>query len=141
MRQKNMKLDLNSFGKKLKLSKRVKKVKVLTEKEMFVDLLSRIEECGTRSNSLYYLAQRDWKEYEEDFFLIIEDLLLLKFGEWKTELMLWYIYGRLNDKGVVQPLILRHKSKPNEKVYLKNIAELWEFFNQLEEQKRKDEEK
>ena len=48
-----MKLDLNSFGKKLKLSKRVKKVKVLTEKEMFVDLLSRIEECWIRSNSLY----------------------------------------------------------------------------------------
>ena len=92
-----MKLDLNSFGKKLKLSKRVKKVKVLTEKEMFVDLLSRIEECWTRSNSLYDKFKTNLLEYEEDFFLIIEDLLLLKFGEWKTELMLWYIYGRLND--------------------------------------------
>ena len=108
-----MKLDLNSFGKKLKLSKRVKKVKVLTEKEMFVDLLSRIEECWTRSNSLYDKFKTNLLEYEEDFFLIIEDLLLLKFGEWKTELMLWYIYGRLNDKGVVQPLILHNKSKPN----------------------------
>jgi len=136
-----MKLDLNSFGKKLKLSKRVKKVKVLTEKEMFVDLLSRIEECWIRSNSLYDKFKTNLLEYEEDFFLIIEDLLLLKFGEWKTELMLWYIYGRLNDKGVVQPLVLHHKSKPNEKVYLKNIVELWEFLNLLEEQKRKDEEK
>ena len=108
---------------------------------MFVDLLSRIEECWTRSNSLYDKFKTNLLEYEEDFFLIIEDLLLLKFGEWKTELMLWYIYGRLNDKGVVQPLILHHKSKPNEKVYLKNIAELWEFLNLLEEQKRKDEEK
>ena len=79
-------------------------------------------------------------EYEEGYYQIIEDLMLLKYGLWKTELILWYVFGRKDKDGEIHPLTIKIKEKDDEDVYLKSSLDLWNLLEQLEEQKLKDEE-
>ena len=35
----------------------------------------------------------DTSTYDEPFYLIIENLFYVKYGEWKTDIILWWAYG------------------------------------------------
>ena len=135
-----MKLNLNNFGKKLKFSKRSKKEKILTEKEIFVDIIDKLNACWVKSNKLYEMFKISNLEYEEDYYQLIENLLVAKYGPWKTEIALWYVFGRIDEEGNILPLILQDKDdKKEEEIILKNSTELWNFILKVEE-KRKTEE-
>ena len=134
-------MDLSNFGKKFKTKKRAKSSKVLTELDMFVDVVSRLEKCWNKSNKIYEIFKLNVLEYEEDYFQIIEDLLLMKYGAWKTEIILWYAFGRKDDEGNVFPLVMQAKDEEKLEVLLTTPVELWTFLEKLEERKRKEDEK
>jgi hypothetical protein len=134
-------MDLSNFGKKFKTKKRVKSNKVPTELDMFVDVVTRLEKCWNKSNKIYEIFKLNVLEYEEDYFQIIEDLLLMKYGAWKTEIILWYAFGRKDDEGNVFPLVMQAKDEEKQEVLLTTPIELWTFLEKLEERKRKEDEK
>jgi len=134
-------MDLSNFGKKFKTKKRVKSNKVPTELDMFVDVVTRLEKCWNKSNKIYEVFKVNILEYEEDYFQIIEDLLLMKYGSWKTEIILWYAFGRKDADGNVFPLIMQPKDEEKQEVLLTTPIELWTFLEKLEERKRKEDEK
>jgi hypothetical protein len=134
-------MDLSNFGKKFKTKKRVKSNKVPTELDMFVDVVTRLEKCWDKSNKIYEIFKLNVLEYEEDYFQIIEDLLLMKYGAWKTEIILWYAFGRKDDEGNVFPLVMQAKGEEKQEVLLTTPIELWTFLEKLEERKRKEDEK
>ena len=134
-------MDLSNFGKKFKSKKRVKSSKVLTELDMFIDVVNRLEKCWDKSNKIYETFKVNVLEYEEDYFHIIEDLLLMKYGSWKTEIILWYAFGRKDADGNVFPLIMQPKDEEKQEVLLTTPPELWAFLEKLEERKRKEDEK
>ena len=134
-------MDLSNFGKKFKTKKRVKSSNVLTELDMFIDVVNRLEKCWDKSNKIYEIFKLNVLEYEEDYFQIIEDLLLMKYGAWKTEIILWYAFGRKDSDGNVFPLIMQPKGEEKQEVILNSPAELWTFLEKLEERKRKEDEK
>ena len=134
-------MDLSNFGKKFKSKKRVKSSKVLTELDMFIDVVNRLEKCWDKSNKIYETFKVNILEYEEDYFQIIEDLLLMKYGSWKTEIILWYVFGRKDSDGNVFPLIMQPKGEEKKEVILNTSSELWTFLEKLEERKRKEDEK
>jgi hypothetical protein len=134
-------MDLSNFGKKFKTKKRIKSNNVPTELDIFVDVVSRLEKCWNKSNKIYEVFKVNILEYEEDYFQIIEDLLLMKYGAWKTEIILWYAFGRKDDKGNVFPLIMQAKDEEKQEVLLTTPIELWTFLEKLEERKRKEDEK
>jgi len=134
-------MDLSNFGKKFKSKKRVKSSKVLTELDMFIDIVNRLEKCWDKSNKIYEVFKVNILEYEEDYFQIIEDLLLMKYGAWKTEIILWYAFGRKDADGNVFPLIMQPKDEEKKEVLLTTPPELWAFLEKLEERKRKEDEK
>jgi len=134
-------MDLSNFGKKFKSKKRVELSKVLTELDMFVDVVNRLEKCWDKSNKIYEMFKLNVLEYEEDYFQIIEDLLLMKYGSWKTEIILWYAFGRKDADGNVFPLIMQPKDEEKQEVLLTTPPELWAFLEKLEERKRKEDEK
>jgi len=134
-------MDLSNFGKKFKSKKRVKSSKVLTELDMFIDVVNRLEKCWDKSNKIYETFKVNILEYEEDYFQIIEDLLLMKYGAWKTEIILWYAFGRKDSDGNVFPLIMQPKGEEKKEVILNTPAELYSFLEKLEERKRKEDEK
>ena len=134
-------MDLSNFGKKFKTKKRIKSSKVPTELDMFIDVVDRLEKCWDKSNKIYETFKVNILEYEEDYFQIIEDLLLMKYGAWKTEIILWYVFGRKDSDGNVFPLIMQPKGEEKQEVILNSPAELWTFLEKLEERKRKEDEK
>jgi len=134
-------MDLSNFGKKFKTKKRVKSSKVLTELDMFIDVVNRLEKCWDKSNKIYETFKVNILEYEEDYFQIIEDLLLMKYGAWKTEIILWYAFGRKDSDGNVFPLIMQPKGEEKQEVILNSPSELYSFLEKLEERKRKEDEK
>ena len=134
-------MDLSNFGKKFKTKKRVKSNKVPTELDMFVDVVTRLEKCWNKSNKIYEIFKLNVLEYEEDYFQIIEDLLLMKYGAWKTEIILWYAFGRKDDEGNIFPLVMQAKDEEKQEVLLTTPIELWTFLEKLEERKRKEDEK
>jgi len=134
-------MDLSNFGKKFKSKKRVKSSKILTELDMFIDVVNRLEKCWDKSNKIYETFKVNILEYEEDYFQIIEDLLLMKYGAWKTEIILWYAFGRKDSDGNVFPLIMQPKDEEKKEVILNTPAELYSFLEKLEERKRKEDEK
>ena len=133
-------MDLSNFGKKFKTKKRSVS-NVLTELDMFIDVVNRLEKCWDKSNKIYEVFKVNILEYEEDYFQIIEDLLLMKYGAWKTEIILWYAFGRKDNEGNVFPLVMQAKDEEKQEVLLTTPIELWTFLEKLEERKRKEDEK
>ena len=133
-----MKLNLNNFGKRLKLTKRTKKAKEISELDLFVESVGMMDHCWERSNNLYEVFGLNTLEYEESYYQIIEDLLLIKYGHWKTEIILWYVFGRKDEEGEIHPLVVQHVGKEDEEVVIATPLELWNFLAKIEEQKTSD---
>jgi hypothetical protein len=133
-----MKLNLNNFGKRLKLIKRTKKAKIVSEQELFVESIGLMDHCWDRSNKLYETFGLNTLEYEEVYYQVVENLLLIKYGHWKTEIILWYIFGRKDEEGNIHPLLVQHVGKEDEELILETPVELWNFLAKVEEQENKD---
>lgn len=133
-------MDLDNFGKNLKFNLRGKKNKTLSEKEMFIKFVTNLSKCWDNSNEAYDKFKISLLEYEEGYYQVIEDLILTKYGVWKTELILWYVFGRKNKEGKIFPITIKTKAKEDEDVYIDSPLELWNLLGKLDEQKRKDEE-
>jgi hypothetical protein len=132
-----MKLNLNNFGKKFKLNKRSKKDKIISEEEMFVETIDMMSKCWERSNQLYDTFKINFLEYEEDYFRVLENLVVLKYGLWKAEIILWYIFGRIDMDGKVHALVLQNEGDEPQNIALTTTQELWDFLKKLEEEKNK----
>jgi len=133
-----MEINLNNLGKQFKFSRRisVKPTETLSEKEMFVDLITRLDETWDSSNKLFAKFKINLLEYEEGYFGLIEDLLLMKYGSWKTEIILWFVYGRIDENGEIHPLSLNLEGN-EEKVIIKTPTQLWDLLNRIENYKTK----
>jgi hypothetical protein len=133
-----MEINLNNLGKQFKFSRRisVKPTETLSEKEMFVDLVTRLDEAWDSSNKLFAKFKINLLEYEEGYFGIIEDLLLMKYGSWKAEIILWFVYGRMDENGEIHPLSLNLEGN-EEKVIIKTPTQLWDLLNRIENYKNK----
>jgi hypothetical protein len=130
-----MKLNLNNFGKLLKLTRRIKKTKEISEEELFVESIGMIDHCWNRANKLYETFGLNTLEYEESYYQIIEDLLLIKYGYWKTEIILWYVFERKDEEENITPLIVQYNGEEDKELILETPLELWNFLSEVEEQK------
>jgi len=124
-----MKMNLNNFGKNLKFKKRTKKVKIISEREVFIQTLEILEACWNKSMKAYDLFKINLLEYEEDYYQVIENLILVKYGNFKTELIMWYIFNRIDIDGNINPLLFQDEE---EEIILSNPTELWEFLIKLD---------
>jgi len=127
---------MENFGKRLKF-KESKKSRIKKEIDVFKSIIDTFEKCWEKSNKIYFEFQVGLMEYEEDFFVVIEDLILLKYGEWKAEIILWYIYYRKSESGEIYPLILHEDGKKETKIILNNSEELFKLLNKLDNQNEK----
>jgi hypothetical protein len=130
--------NLNNFGKQLKFSKRRTKKQTLNEKDLFIQMMDNFLELWKRSNSAYETYKINLLEYEEGFYHLIESLTFMKFGPWKTELILWFVFSRIDEEGNVIALKLNIEGKGESEVVINNAEDLWEFIRILEEEEKKD---
>jgi hypothetical protein len=126
---------MKNFGKNVNI--KPKKQKGLSEKEIFIDIVSLLDECFERSTSLekhgFGIAS-----YEEPFYIAIENLMFLKYGEWKTDIVLWWIYDRFNEEGEIMPIKLNdHVENKEEDVLIETVDQLWEFLKRIDKLENK----
>jgi hypothetical protein len=133
-------LNLNKhFGKNLKIKNKNSTIQLLpTDEELFIESVNLLENCWNKSNILVNDFGINIIDFETDYHQIIENLFLIKYGLLKTEIILWYAFGRFDENNKTLPLILQHEDKDDEQVYLNNAKELWDFLNKIEEETDND---
>lgn len=130
-------MKLNNFGKKLKFKQREIKPETFSEKELFIENMKLLQDTWNRSNKAYDQYKINLLEYEEQFYQVIEGFVLLKYGPWKTEIILWYIFVRVADNGEIIPLIYQANGEESEEIILKTPEDLWDLLEKIEENENK----
>lgn len=126
---------MKNFGKNVNIKS--KKKKDLSEKEIFIDIVALLDDCFARSTSLEQ-HNLNITSYEEPFYVVIENLMYLKYGEWKTDIILWWVYDRYNEEGEVQPIKLNdHIEDKQEEVLIETSEQLWEFLKRIDKLENK----
>lgn len=92
------------------------------KKELFINLINQFEQSITRS----YLMEKDFKvdlsKYEENFYQVIDSLILLAFGKQIYEILSFYFYDRYNPDGTQNSIIIQ---ETDEEIELDNVEDLW----------------
>jgi len=121
---------MNNFGKNLVLKRRNSPI---DEKETFCGLVDLLESLVLRGQDIFDNYALNLSEYEEDFYIIIENLLLLHFGDWKTDLVLWYVWERKSLEGEIAPMEWTNQDTDETKiVILTTSEELWDLLKEIE---------
>jgi len=88
-------------------------------------VINQFEHAITKS----YLLEKDYKinmsKYEENFYQIIDSLVLLAFGKEVYELLSFYFYERYNPDGSENGLIIE---ETGEEIFVKDAHELWDII-------------
>ena len=121
---------MNPFGKNLNIKRRNDEP---TEKEIFLDIILTLDECWTRTNHMEEVLKLGTADYEEPFYIIIENLVFLHYGEWRGHIILWWIFERFNDEGELLPVELNDQDKnTSEEIFVETPEELWELIKKIE---------
>ena len=92
---------------------------------MFINIINQFEAAITKS----YLLEKDHKidmsKYEENFYQIIDSLILLSFGKDIYEILQFYFYERFNPDGSENGLIIE---ETGEELFIQNASELWDMI-------------
>lgn len=95
------------------------------KRDLFINVINQFESAITKS----YLIEKDYKidmsKYEENFYQIIDSLILLAFGKQVYELLSFYFYERYNPDGSENGLIIE---ETGEEVFIKDAMELWDLI-------------
>ena len=95
------------------------------KRDLFINVVNQFEHAITKS----YLLEKDFKidmsKYEENFYQIIDSLILLSFGKDVYELLSFYFYERFNPDGSENGLII---DETDEEIFVKDATELWDLI-------------
>lgn len=86
------------------LIRRKKKTRETKKKELFVSIISSIEQIIVRQNLMYTDLQLDFANYDESFLDTIDALIILHFGKEGAELIGFYLWDRTNPDGSINDL-------------------------------------
>ena len=124
-------MNLNNFGTKLRVTDSSKNAEN-KEKLLFIRLVTELDNCWIRTSFLHTQLKVDFWNYEEHFYHIIEDLIYLHFEEWKADLILWYVYDRIDSEGNILDLEITPEGKPAKKYKLKTAEDLWKIIEKID---------
>ncbi len=121
---------MKNFGKNLKIQT---KKKGLNEKEIFIDVINVFDECNNRTEELEEKYAFGISNYDEAFYLMVENLLYIHYGEWKTDIILWWVYDRFGPEGEVMAIELNdHDTNSKESVVVETAEQLWNFLKRID---------
>ena len=92
------------------------------KRDLFIHLINQFEYAISKS----YLLEKDFaidlSKYEENFYQVIDSLVLLSFGKEIYELLSFYFYERWNPDGTQNGIIIE---ETDEDIMIENAEELW----------------
>jgi len=142
-------MNVGNFGKNLNIKLRETSSKKQGPKSKFVALVRMFDELDKRSLEVESFGII-LGNYEDAFFTLIENLIFSIYGEWKTQLIMWYVYERLDEEGNLLPLLVTDDTEDEskeeededdeeegEEVYIETPEQLYDFIKQLEKPNKK----
>lgn len=143
-------MKVGNFGKNLNIGKREIKSKKQGPKLKFVSIVTMFDSLDKRSFEVESFGI-DLVDYEDAYFTLIEDLIFEMYGEWKTQLIMWYVYERLDEEGNLTPLLVSEIEDDEEEmedddeddeiegeeVLIETPEQLYDFIKQLEKKPKK----
>ena len=119
-----------TLGKHLNIKSRTKDP---TDKDLFIEIINLLDECWTRSNVIEGQFGLGITNYEEPFYLIAENLIYMHYGEWQGDIILWWLFERLDEDESLLPINLNdHDKEVEEEVFIETAEELWNFIKKIE---------
>jgi hypothetical protein len=126
---------MKNFGKNLKVQPKKKGV---SERELFIDIVNVFDECNQRTEDLEETYMMGISNYDEAFYLMIENLLYIHYGEWKTDIILWWVYDRFGPEGEIMAIELNdHDSNSKESVIVETAEQLWSLLKRIDKLENK----
>jgi len=125
---------MKDFGKYLSTKKRTNS---LNDKDMFCELVELYEELVLRGDKIANEFQLNLINYEDGFYLLIENLFFTKYGDWKTEIITWYIWERKDiDTGEIGLLEWTNdKTEETKEILIKCAEDLWDVLEDIDNNK------
>mgnify|MGYP003439776675 FL=1 len=125
-------IELKGFGN-IKYHESIKS-KLTNEKDLFIETIDYFYASWVRSNVIQNFGL-DFKGFTNSYFVAIENLVYLKYGSLKGDIILWYIYERLDvTQKHYTPLVIELKDGERKEIIINNTEELWYFFFFFEEE-------
>jgi hypothetical protein len=139
-------MKVGNFGKNLNINKREIKSPKQNAKSKFVTIVSTFDSLDKRSMEVESFGI-ELSDYEDAHFSLIESLIFEIYGEWKTQLVMWYVYERMDEEGNLLPLIVSdieegeeeddEDNEDGEEVFIETPEQLYDFIKQIEKTTKK----
>jgi len=113
--------------------KRKRKTEKDVNREVFEKIILALEKASVRSSIIGGDFQLDFTEYDETFYEIIDNLILIHFGKEAAELIFFYVYERINPDGSVNALA----DVNGDIVPMNGPSDLWELIEYMRNKKTK----
>ena len=59
------------------------------------------------------------------------------YEDWEAEIMLWYVYGRIDEEGKMYSLVL-NTDKEKKEIIINTPLQLWDFIEMLRKERKKN---
>jgi hypothetical protein len=112
--------------------KRRKKTKVDTQRELFLTNIPLLEHILTRGVMLESDYGFNTNLYDEPFYQIIDSLIYMHFDEEAADLIMFYLYERVNPDGTFNSVT----DINGDEVPLENAEDLWILVQQITEENK-----
>lgn len=106
------------------IAKRKKKNDSEKKRELFFQIIHSMEEMNVRQSILFADLTLDFSSYDEMFFKVIDQLILLHFGKKAANLIDFYLYERINPDGTINPVY----SENGDELYINDAYQLWDLI-------------
>jgi len=121
------------LGTKSSLRKKLPSVKS-KEKELFCEVLQNLQFVNGRTMGMKHDYKVDMIEYDDPFYLVIENLLQLNYTEEQRNIMNWWLYDKFLPTGEV--LVLTDK-ETEEIIPSDTPEDLWDLMQEHEKKNNK----
>jgi len=105
--------------------KRKKKSEHDLNKEQFEKIIIALEKVNVRTAIVGSEFDLDLSKYDESFYEIIDNLVMMQFGKQAAEVIFFYVYERMNPDGSINEL----RDQNDVPIILNNPTDLWDLIN------------
>ena len=105
--------------------KRKKKSEHDFNRELFEKIIIALEKANIRTAIVGTEFDLDLSKYDESFYEIIDNLMVMQFGKQAAEVIFFYVYERMNPDGSVNEL----RDANDMPIVLNSPSDLWDLVN------------
>ena len=105
--------------------KRKKKSEHDLNKELFEKIIIALERANIRTALVGTEFEIDLSKYDETFYEVIDNLMIMQFGKQASEVIFFYVYERMNPDGTINEL----RDLNDIPIILNSPTDLWDLIN------------